>query len=198
MRKIILLAALVACGVFLTWIEINAINGAQDVDMKEVVTFNRDIKSGSRLELEDFIMTAIPSQLYNSAYFEDPLMLVDQVLKIDVSKAMIPTSGMLLKNAYYSPDEGKAITTLKLSPEEMMCGIIENGEIVTIMSVDEQQQLITLGEVSIKSVLSQSLEPVSATNAIPAYLVIQGPENVVENIINLRNINRMEVIRKSP
>lgn len=198
MRKIILLAALVACGVFLTWIEINAINGAQDFDMKEVVTFNRDIKSGSRLELEDFIMTAIPSQLYNSAYFEDPLMLVDQVLKIDVSKAMIPTSGMLLKNAYYSPDEGKAITTLKLSPEEMMCGIIENGEIVTIMSVDEQQQLITLGEVSIKSVLSQSLEPVSATNAIPAYLVIQGPENVVENIINLRNINRMEVIRKSP
>jgi hypothetical protein len=198
LKKIILLVTLVLCGIFLTWIEINAIKVAQEVEMREVVTFNRNIKSGSRLSLNDLSMTEIPTQLFNSSYFEEPMALVDQVLKIDVTKDGIVSIGMLMKNAYYTPDDGNAITTLKLSPEEMMCGIIENGESVTVMSVDEQLQLIKLGDVSVKGVLSQSLETVDATDTIPCYLVVEGPINVVERIIKSRNNRRMEVIRKSP
>lgn len=198
MKKIILLVTLVACGIFLTWIEVNAIKSEQEIEMREVVAFNRNLEAGSRLSIEDLHRIEIPIQLYNSSYFEDPVTLVDQVLKINISKDVIVSNGMLMKNAYYSPDEGNAITTLKLSPEEMMCGIIENGEFVTVMSVDEQQQLIRLGDVSVKGVLSQSLEPVDGTDTIPSYVVVEGPIRVVESIIKSRNNYRMEVIRKSP
>lgn len=196
MRKIGIAVLLFICGGLLTYAEVKHINEQEISYTTDVVALKHDLTEGVVIKEQDLQIVSIPNALYNKNYVQDKNEVVGNTLAIALTELTLINKDVLLEKSYFIPNSGKAMTSLRLTPEEMLCWEIEVGEMVHVVHVSTDGVLTKLGQVSIKGIYDETLSRnFSKKNNIPAFLLVEGNVDVIESVISGRSDGRLEVIK---
>ncbi len=196
MKKILIVVLLFLCGGLLTFVEMKHINNQKMDYTTNVVALKHDLAEGIEIKEDDLQIVSIPNAIYNKNYFQNKNEIIGNTLAIALNESSLINKNMLLEKSYYLPSKGNAMTSLRLTPEEMLCWEIEIGENVHIVHVALEGVLSILGQVTIKGIYDQNLDQnVNIKNMMPTFILIEGKKNIIETIISKRGVGRLEVIK---
>lgn len=192
MKKIGVVVLLLICGGLLTYYEFNLINEQKISYVTKVVALRHDLPEGAEISDQDLQIVSIPNQIYNKNYFLDKNDVVGNTLAIELSESALVSRQTLLEKSYFIPTKGMAMTSIRLTPEEMLCWEVEIGERVSVLHVNQDGALKNLGEVTVKGIYDQNLDQKST---VPAFLLIEARLVIVESIVSSRGNGRLEIIK---
>ena len=196
MKKIGIAVLLFICGGLLTYAEVKHINEPEISYTTDVVALKHDLTEGVVIGEQDLQMVSIPKEIYNINYIQDKNEVIGNTLAIALTELTLINKDVLVEKSYFVPNRGNALTSLRLTPEEMLCWEIEVGEMVHVVHVSTDGVLTELGQVSIKGVYDENLNRnFSKKSNMPTFLLIEGNLSVIESIIASRSNGRLEVIK---
>lgn len=195
MKKIIIAVILLVTGAVVTTLEISQINYAKQDDRVWVVVTQSDLNAGHQLGDKDVLLKAIPKDMQTQDYFSDALALKGKVLKMDVGKGIIINADMLSEQKRHEPEPGKAITAIKLQPEEILCWEVENGDVITLVAIGNENTVLVLGEFTVKGVYYQNSNSESKYDDTPVYLLVEGSKDQIKAVIKQRGVGKIEGIK---
>ncbi|GAB6107471.1 SAF domain-containing protein [Fusibacter bizertensis] len=196
MKKIGIAVLLFICGGLLTYAEVKHINEQEISYTTDVVALKHDLTEGVVIKEQDLQMVSIPNEILSNNYVQDKDEVIGNTLAIALTELTLINKDVLLEKTYFIPSSGNALTSLRLTPEEMLCWEIEVGELVHVVHVSTDGVLTKLGQVSIKGIYDETLSRnFSKKSNVPTFLLIEGNLNVIESIIASRGDGRLEVIK---
>ncbi len=195
MKKIIASILLLLIGATITTLEISAINHAKEEDFVWIVATQNDLPAGYQINAKDLMLVSIPKALETQYYYSSISELEGMTLNTDVGKGVILSAQMLRNSRKHVPEKGKAITAVKLAPEEILCWQIENGDVINLVAVDVENGLIELGEFTIKGVYYQDSNTESKYENSPVFILVEGKKEQIKSIIKHRGNRKIEGIK---
>lgn len=195
MKKIIIVIALLICGSLITFIEISSIKRAHHVEQISVVVLKHPVEGGQILTEKDLMLKSVDQSIGSDQY----TMALDQVMGLSLIASMpagtLINKALLTEKVYHRPDTGKAMTSIRLSPEEALCWEITIGEALELVHISEEQDLNYIGMAVVKGLYNQQLTINDKQDHVPIYLLVEGSKKTVENLVTARGRGRIEVIK---
>lgn len=193
MKKLIILICVVALSIIMTFYQIHIIKKQTLQTFRDVVILSKSVEAGKRLEASDLEMGKINTLWHSSDYYTRIEDVVGMNMLTDLSKYSILSKQILSETVdeqeVSSPDH--AMTTLKVLPEEALCFRFDKGEEVLLYHIDPLYVEKDLGVVMIKAIYDNNLED----TGLPVYLLIEANQEVIREIVRLRESGRFEIIR---
>lgn len=195
MKKIIIVIALLICGSLITFIEISSIEKAHHIDQISVVMLKHAVEGGQILTEKDLMIKSVDQAIGNDQY----TLSLDQVVGLSLIASMpsgtLINTALLSEKVYHRPEAGKAMTSIRLSPEEALCWEISVGETLELVHITEEQTLKYIGMAVVKGLYNQQLTVNDKQDHVPIYLLVEGSKKTVENLLSARGKGRIEVIK---
>lgn len=195
MKKVIIAVLLLVIGAVVTTLEISQINHAKQDDRIWVVVTQNDLNAGHQISDKDIILKSIPKDLQTHDYYSDVSALNGKILKMDIGKGIIINTMMVSEQKKHEPELGKAITAIKLQPEEILCWEVVSGDVITLVAVGNENTVFELGEFTVKGVYYQNSNSESKYDDTPVYLLVEGSKDQIKSIIKLRGSGKIEGIK---
>jgi len=193
-KKIILVITLILLSLTVTKLQINSINEKTLQLYEDVYMFSKDIPEDTILQKEHLTLGKINSQWWSEDYIRDPNKIIGKVIHKDVTQnSIVQTSDIREKKSNISVEnDGYSLTTLKLKPEEALCWVMQVGDELSLYWVSDDNDKIELGKIIVRNMYTDRLEE-KDLNEMAIYMMVEGEQSVVENIIQFRNHGRFEV-----
>ena len=189
MKRWIITILIICLGIALTYIEVTAIRREKNAHLEEVVVARHSLERGHVLTEGDLKVVKTSGLDKGSKFTNSISSVVGKVIEHGLSADMVIYEDWLSQGENLLK-KGRALTTLKMSPEEALCWQVKNGEHYEIGYVYETTYE-TIGPVQIVSVHDQQM----GQSDVPLYLLIEGSLNDVQKIIKYRNLGRYELIK---
>jgi hypothetical protein len=160
---------------------------------EDVCVYTRDLENGTVLKDSDIAVGKINTQWDSADYIKDNTIAVGMQLKTDVKKNAIISAGSLSEaTEAMLPEEGRALTAIKLSSETAVGWAFEAGDTMILYWVGTDATTELMGDVYIKSIISET----GAANAAPAYAIVEAEAPMVAKIVSIRDKGRFELVRQ--
>ena len=194
MKKIILIITLILLSLTVTKLQINSINEKTLQLYEDVYMFSKDIPEDTILQKDHLTLGKINSQWWSDDYIRDPNKIIGKVIHKDVTQnSIVQTSDIREKKSNISVEnDGYSLTTLKLKPEEALCWVMQVGDELLLYWVSDDDDKTELGKIIVRNMYTDRLEE-KDLNEMAIYMMVEGEQSVVENIIQFRNHGRFEV-----
>ncbi|MDK2867660.1 MAG: hypothetical protein PWP38_1975 [Clostridiales bacterium] len=192
-KKIIIVITFALLSLAVTQYQIQSINRKTLQTYEDVCVYTRDLENGTVLKDSDIAVGKINTQWDSADYIKDNTIAVGMQLKTDVKKNAIISAGSLSEaTEAMLPEEGRALTAIKLSSETAVGWAFEAGDTMILYWVGTDATTELMGDVYIKSIISET----GAANAAPAYAIVEAEAPMVAKIVSIRDKGRFELVRQ--
>jgi hypothetical protein len=193
-KKMVVIVTFALLSLAVTQYQIQKINRETLQTYEAVYIYAKDLDAGTVLSEEDIVIGKINTQWDSEAYVKEASTAIGKQLSTDVKKNALISIGSLaeVKEAM-QPANGFALTAVKLTPETAVCWAFEAGDTLALYWVDDDAVATLIGNVFIKSIVSES----GASKSAPVYAIVEADEVIVTKIVAMRDEGRFELVRQS-
>lgn len=193
MRKLFLVAAVLLVGLLLTAMEVKWIQNEKNTELIQVVGVINPLDAGEILERGNLTMYELLLNQYHDGYYRDYESVVGKTALVDFTEKTLIYDGILKEEAYDVPRPGNSLTALKLDPESALCWSLDIGEPILAVYVGDDGGYNQLGNVTVKGLFDNYME----SDGVPTFVLVEGQNKTVENIIRYRSLGRIELIKQA-
>lgn len=182
-------------------VEISIVNGnIERVEYCDILVLEENIAKNDIIEKEDVKFQKILMGNFDDNYVTDmdevvgKYYLSDQSENFPLDKNFVSDINTLL-----SPKDGNLITALKLNPDEALCWQLSPDEEINVMYIDNEIEGKTriFSKIYVIDVLDSNLSNESNDQSLlPLYIIIEGSEKNIKDIISWKDKGRFELYKK--
>lgn len=195
MKKIIIIILLLLSGGLITGYEINQIKAAQKDTRLPIVVLKETLDVGTVLNYDSLEIMEIQEAFVTENTYTQIEEAIGKTLVIGLTKGTILSESMITEQMFFTPAKGHSLTAIALKPEAIMCWEVSDGEVVDLVHVSLEGHLRHIGKVVVKGYYDQEMTQKSDFSTLPAFVLVEGESQIIEEIIRLRDNGRVEITK---